>query len=311
MIQNMKALFVLGFIMCSMVTITFSQEVVQLWPSKMPNYKESDEAEVKNNSTGRIGNSVSKVQKASLEIYLPSGGSATGQAVIIMPGGGYGMLAYQWEGTDMAKMFNSKGIAAFVLKYRLPRSKSVVVSYEAPLQDAQRAIRYVRHNAKKFNVNSSKIGVMGFSAGGHLASTLGTRYEIDNFQKSDSIDAESARPDFMALIYPVITMKDNYMHAGSRRALLGDTPDPKLVDLYSNELHVNEKTPPTFIVHAADDKVVPVENSLQFYEALKKANVYTELNIFPVGGHGFSLAVGQPLVQSWPDRLIEFMRSLK
>lgn len=283
-------------------------ETVPLWPVNIPNRQPSDEKETRRNEDiFWIGN----VQEPNLAIYLPAKRHANGMAVVICPGGGYNGLAYDWEGTDVAKWLNSKGIAGFVLKYRLPKSKSLIVGNEAPLQDAQRALRLVRANAKKWNINPDKIGIMGFSAGGHLASTLGTHFNSENSFKPDSIDLLSARPDFMALIYPVITFQEPYLHRGSRNALIGETATRELTAYYSNELQVTKDTPPTFLVHSTDDGGVPVENTLLFYQALKKENIYSEMHIYPKGGHGYSLALGQGRLQTWPDRLYEWLLSLE
>ncbi|MCV9385614.1 alpha/beta hydrolase [Reichenbachiella ulvae] len=298
----------LFFTLCFLLTVStcFSQEIIPLWPEGIPNDQETNETETREN--GDIV-WIEKVQKPTLEIYLPTKKNATGRAVVICPGGGYRGLAYDWEGTDIAKYLNSKGIAAFVLKYRLPKSKDVISGYNAPLHDAQRAIRLVRQNAEKWNVSKDQIGVMGFSAGGHLASTLGTHY--DQGEKSNTVDSLSARPDFMVLIYPVITMKAPTTHGGSRNNLIGEKPKQEFIDLYSNELYVNKNTPPTFILHSSDDKSVPVENSILFYQALQREGVYSEIHIYPTGGHGFSLAIGQGHLQSWVERLWDWMDSLE
>tara|TARA_R110002049_G_scaffold38978_4_gene120400 strand:- start:1334 stop:2176 length:843 start_codon:yes stop_codon:yes gene_type:complete len=278
-----------------------------LWSGKIPNHQETNEVETQENGDIlRIKN----VQKPTLDIYLPAKKNSIGKAMVICPGGGYGGLAYDWEGTDIAKWLNSKGIAAFVLKYRLPKSKSIIFGNKAPLQDAQRAIRLIRHNAEKWNVSKNQIGIMGFSAGGHLASTLGTHFNDGENSLPSRIDSLSARPDFMVLIYPVITMRSPYTHEGSRNNLLGDSPNRELIDFYSNELHVNKNTPPTFIVHSTDDKGVSVMNSILFYEALEKEGVYSEMHIYPKGGHGFALAIGQGHLQTWVDRLSEWLESL-
>ena len=287
---------------------SFAQyEIIPLWTDGVPNSQKSDEQE-------RIESTDSKrvytVQTPTLEVYLPTKRNATGQAVIICPGGGYRYLSYDFEGTDFAKWFNSKGITAFVLKYRLPNSKSIKVSYEAPLQDAQRAMRIVRSQAAKWHVKPDNIGVIGFSAGGHLASTLGTQFDKPNNFKKTALDTISARPDFMALIYPVVTMKMDYTHKGSRNNLLGENPSEDLVNQYSNELQVTKNTPPTFIVHAEDDHSVPVENSLQLYQALKNKGIDAELHIYPHGGHGFGSALGKGRLEKWTDRLYDWLQSL-
>ncbi|CAH8282561.1 acetyl esterase/lipase [Mariniflexile fucanivorans] len=297
----------LTFCLSLVMLNSFSQnEIIPLWNGDIPNSQKSNDKEI---VLSTDATRISLVQTPTLEVFLPTKKSATGKAVIICPGGGYKYVVYDWEGTDIAKWYNSKGIAAFVLKYRLPNSKSVKVSYEAPLQDAQRALRIVRSQAEKWQVNPNKIGIMGFSAGGHVASTLGIQFDKPNIFKETTIDAISARPDFMILIYPVVTMKTDYTHKGSRLSLLGENPTDVLINQYSNELQVTENTPPTFIVHATDDAAVPVENSLNLYKALKDKGVKTEMHIYPEGGHGFSLAIGSGYLQTWPDRLFDWLQS--
>ena len=295
------------FMAISFVKLQAQNEVISLWTTIPNSIKTSEEEVIENGDIVKI----SKVKKPTLEIYTPSKRSATDKAVIICPGGGYTMLAYDWEGTEIAKWFNSKGITAFVLKYRLPNSKSLKTPNEAPLQDAQRAIRWVRFNADKLGVNPNKIGVIGFSAGGHLAATLGTQFNTKNNFKEEPIDTISARPDFMALIYPVITMQNDYTHKGSRNQLIGKKPSQELIEKYSNELQVTEKTPPTFLVHSSNDDVVPVENSLQFYKALNDKKVKVEMHIYPYGGHGFSLAIHQEgYLHTWSNRLDHWLKTL-
>ena len=286
-----------------------SQETTfPLWPSgKVPNYQKTDEIE-KRDTSETIH--ISKVQFPDITVYMPAKRNATGQAVIICPGGGYVNLSYDWEGTDVAKLLNSKGITAIVLKYRLPNSKSNIIPNLSPLMDAKRAIRMTRFYATKWNIKKDKVGIMGFSAGGHLASTLGTHFDNGDPKATDSIEQMSSRPDFMILIYPVISMSKNIMHAGSRNSLIGNHPSDELAKLYSNELQVTKETPPTFLVHATDDKSVPVENSLLFYQALKDNNVPAEMHIYPKGGHGFGLALGKGYLETWTDRLIDWLRGL-
>jgi dienelactone hydrolase len=242
---------------------------------------------------------ISKVQVPQLEVYLPNKRGASGQAVIICPGGGYARLAYDWEGTDIAKLFNAHGIAAFVLKYRLPDSISSTSPDQVPLMDAKQAISIVRARAAEWNINPNKIGIMGFSAGGHLAATLSTHFD------------QSTRPDFSILIYPVISMEKSIAHMGSRTNLIGAKPTDAIIKLYSNELHITPKTPPTFILHATDDNAVPVENSLTYYQALKKNGVPAEMHIYPTGGHGFALALGKGSLEKWPTLLFDWMKELK
>lgn len=286
-----------------------SQEItLPLWQEgKLPNYQKTNESE--KSDTADIVR-ISKVQNPSIAIFLPSKKNATGQAMVICPGGGYGILAYDWEGTDIAKWLNSKGVAAVVLKYRLPNSKSNIVPHQSPLMDAQRAIRTVRANADKWNIKKDLVGIMGFSAGGHLASTAGTHFDNGNANAADPIDKFSSRPDFMALVYPVITMSKTLMHAGSRNNLIGEKPEAQLATFYSGELQVTNETPPTFLVHATDDNAVPVENSLLFYQALKDHKIPAELHIYPKGAHGFGLALGIAETESWTDRCIDWLRKL-
>ena len=280
---------------------------IPLWPGDIPNFQKTDEVEVADSSDiVRI----SKVQNPTIAVYLPSKKNATGQAVVICPGGGYRILAYDWEGTDIAKWLNANGVAAIVLKYRLPTSKSNIIPHKSPLIDAQRAMRMVRNYASVWNIDSNKIGVMGFSAGGHLASTLGTHFDEVLFESEDPIDQLNCRPDFMILMYPVISFSKSFIHQGSREALIGKNPDPSMIDHYSNELRVKDNTPPAFMVHAGDDKAVPVENSLVFYQALKEKNIPAELHVYPTGGHGFSLALGKGYLQTWPDRCLDWLKSL-
>jgi len=290
------------------LSVSAQIQTLALWPEgKMPNKQKSDEKEVIND--GDIS-WVTKVQTPTLEIYLPPKASANGQAVLVCPGGGYAGLAYDWEGTEIAKYLNSKGIAAGVLKYRLPGSASVKENFKAPLQDAQRGIRMLRANASAWNIDKKKVGVMGFSAGGHLASTLGTHFKDAYYSAIDETDSEEIRPDFMILIYPVISMDPKITHQGSRDNLLGNHPTEALEKQFSNDLQVNENTPTTFILHASDDETVPVENSLRMYKALQEHKVETEMHIYPTGGHGFSLANGTYYLQSWSDRLTDWLRNL-
>jgi len=288
---------------------TNAQELTMpLWPAgKVPNYQKTSETEKRD--TGETIK-VSLVQSPEMTVYLPAKRTATGQAVIICPGGGYTYLSYNWEGSDPARMLSAKGIAAIVLKYRLPNSKSNITPHLSPLADAKRAVRIVRANAAKWNIKKDQVGIMGFSAGGHLASTLATHFDAGDAAATDSIERQSSRPDFAVLVYPVISMSKPIMHAGSRNNLIGATADTALAKLYSNELQVTKETPPTFLVHATDDKSVPVENSLLFYQALKDNNVPAEMHIYPKGGHGFGLGVGKGYLENWTDRLVEWMRSL-
>lgn len=306
----MKKIILLALLYSMVTSVCVAQSMaVDIWGDHIVNYQPSDEKEFQDKDRNILW--IEKIQKPSLQVFLPVKRNRTGQAVVICPGGGYKGVAYDWEGTEFAKYLNSRGVVAFVLKYRMPQSKSVKVSHKAPIQDAKRAIRWVRYNASKWGVNPDRVGVMGFSAGGHLASTLSTHFDKeDGFQK-DEIDNLSARPDFSILVYPVITMQQPYTHMGSRNNLLGKKPERSLVNLYSNELNVDENTPPTFLLHATDDKGVPVENTLLYYQALKKAGVEAEVHIYPKGGHGFGLGLMNPSLKNWVSLLDTWMESLK
>lgn len=271
--------------------------VIELW-TKVPNQQESNEEELIKRGKHL---SISNVHKPSITAFLAPKQLSIKKAVIICPGGGYGNLSFDYEGLDFAKWLNSKGISAFVLKYRLPNSPSIIAPYKAPIQDLQRAIRIVRFNAEKWHIDSNQIGVLGFSAGGHLVSTAGTHFNDSFYEKTDSIDSLSVKPSFMSLIYPVISMQKSITHKGSKFNLLGKEPSKEIVNYFSNELHVTSNTPPTFIIHSTNDSVVPVANSLLFYEALKENNVYSEMHIYPIGGHGFAFAKNKQQLELWPE----------
>lgn len=288
----MKKILILFLIL--LTRTSYSQIVkINLWPSGKIPLQINNNLEEQVESTDIIR--LSKVQEPQIEVYLPNKRIATGQAVIICPGGGYARLAYDWEGTDIAKLLNVHGIAAFVLKYRLPDSLSSSHPDQVPLMDATQAIRIVRAKAKEFNIQPNHVGIMGFSAGGHLAATLSTQFD------------ESSRPDFSILIYPVISMDKAITHAGSRLNLIGAHPTDEMIKKYSNELQVSFATPPSFLVHATDDTTVPVENSLRYYQALKDHKVPVEMHIYPSGGHGFGLALGKGALEKWTTSLIDWI----
>lgn len=275
-----------------------------LWENIIPN---STNVKVEESHTG---SHIYVVPKPEIEIFLPSKRNTTGQAVLVIPGGGYHAIAYTWEGTDVAKWLNANGIIAAVLRYRLPNdTTSNVVRYKSPMLDASRAIRIIRANAEKWNIDKNNIGVMGFSAGGHLASTLGTHFDQEK-NRDDKIDSLSSRPDFMVLMYPVITMDAKYTHMGSRINLLGENPTKELIEYYSNEKQVTPNTPTTFLAAASDDNVVPVQNSISFYEALIKNGVDAEIHVYQNGGHGFSLANGKGSLSSWKNRCLDWLNNL-
>lgn len=241
--------------------------------------------------------------KPSLTIFRPEEGKANGAAIVICPGGGYGHLAVDHEGKEVGAWLNSLGVTAFMLKYRLaPRYR-----HPAPLNDAQRAIRMVRSRAAEWKIDPARIGIMGFSAGGHLASTAGTHFDMGLADTEDPIDKVSCRPDLMILCYPVISLTSPYTHVGSRNNLLGMNADAKLLEGLSNEKHVTRETPPTFLFHTSGDTAVPPENSLLFYTALHAKGVPVELHIYEQGRHGVGLAAKDPQLSNWPRRCSQWM----
>jgi acetyl esterase/lipase len=271
-----------------------AQEIINLYSKGIPNSKPSSLNE--SFDGGMFRNTITP----TLEIYLPEKEKASGTAIVICPGGGYSVIVYNGEGISTAKELAKNGVAAFVLKYRLPDDSTMLNKNIGPLQDAQQAIKTVRENAAKWGIDSNKIGIMGFSAGGHLASTEATHFTealIENNNKT------SLRPDFQILVYPVITMQDNLTHKDSKRKLLGNNPSKETTDLFSNELQINATSPPAYITHAADDKVVDVDNSIQYFEKLRHENVSVEMHIYPKGGHGF--VFGRP---RWMEPLLQWMK---
>jgi len=262
-------------------------QTIVLWPEGAP---------------GAVGNE--DADRPTLTVYLPPAERAVPTGVVVCPGGGYAKLAMDHEGRQVAEWLNSLGVAAFVLKYRLgPRYR-----HPAPLEDAKRALRLVRSRAGEFRIAPDRIGVWGFSAGGHLASTLATHFDAGNPAAADPIERVSCRPDFAILAYPVISFASEYAHKGSRRNLLGDNPDPALVENLSNEKQVTAQTPPTFLFHTNEDQGVPAENSVLFYLALRRAGVPAELHIYERGRHGVGLAPNDPVLSSWPQRLADWLR---
>lgn len=278
--------------------------VIPLYKNGTPNNKNAVNKEY---STTRDNvTRIAKVSNPTLTVFKAD--KPNGKAVIICPGGGYAILAIDKEGTRVAEEFNKWGVTAFVLKYRLPDDTISIDKSLAPLQDAQQAIRFVRNNATDFGVDKNKIGIMGFSAGGHLASTAATHFNM----KADPTnnDTTSVRPDFAILIYPVITFDSTFGHKGSRVNLVGANATKEKIDLYSNELQVTSTTPPTFLIHAEDDATVPVENSIHFYQACVKNKVPAEMHIYPKGGHGFGM-YNRTTDDSWIERLRNWLNSIK
>src|SRR5436190_7721662 len=266
-------------------TSTVTEQPIILWPNGAP---------------GALGHEPGDIP--TLTPYLPPPDKATGAAIIVCPGGGYSHLA-DHEGRPVAEWLNTLGITAFVFKYRLgPR-----YHHPAPLLDAARAIRTVRARATQWHLDPNRIGILGFSAGGHLAATIGTRFDAGTPDAADNIERVSSCPDLMMLIYPVITMGE-FTHAGSKRMLLGENPSADLVKLLSNDEHVTKETPPAFLVHTADDPGVPVENSLRFAEALRKMKVPVEVHIYEHGPHGFGLGGKDPILSTWPQRSADWLK---
>lgn len=278
--------FILFFLMTTLHLSLSAQDVFDLYPEdSIPNSKPSS-IEEKTTTTGSGKLFVSKVSKPTLTAFLPEASKANGTAVIICPGGGYHGLAIDYEGIEVAKKFNEWGVTAFVLKYRLPSDEIMENKTIGPLQDAQRAIQLVREKAKLWQLNIKQIGILGFSAGGHLAGSATVHFDqafISNPLKT------SLRPDFAILVYPVISFTDEFAHKGSREALLGKEPDPAQVKFFSLESQVGKKTPPVFLVHAKDDRTVRIDNSLKFAEALSKAKIKHDMYTYEKGGHGFGM----------------------
>lgn len=279
-----------------------SQQVIPLYNNnEIPGAKIPPVGFVEQSTTSTDGNiRVSKVTEPSLTLFLPKNPNAT--AVIICPGGGYSILSIKKEGYDVAQKFAEMGVTAFVLKYRLPNDTIMVDKSLAPLQDALQAIYLVRKNATLWNINPNKIGVMGFSAGGHLASSLSVHYNDAKIQNPENI---SLRPDFSVLIYPVISFGP-YAHAGSVKRLLGEQPTEAQKAYFSNELHINAQTPPTFLVHANNDMTVPAKNSLMYTEALVKNKVKVATHLYQSGGHGFGLN-NKNTTENWFETLKNWM----
>jgi acetyl esterase/lipase len=277
-----------AFLIISAIAQTRTPEAIPLWPGGAPGAQGTED-----------------VDKPTLTIFPAPAATAVPTGVVICPGGGYAHLAITYEGYDVALWLNHLGISAYVLKYRLGPK----YHHPVELSDAQRAIRFVRAHADEYKIRPDRIGIWGFSAGGHLAATTGTHFDSGDPQAADPIDRQGSRPDFLILAYPVITLQAPFAHVGSRNNLLGNPADPALVSLLSNELQVTEKTPPTFLFHTTEDATVPVENSIMFYSALRKAHVPAEMHIYLKGRHGVGLAPYDPVLRTWPERLADWMKS--
>jgi len=280
-----------------MSLFSFGQKVIPLYEGNIPNSIKTQNKERENNM-----HFITNISKPTITVFTPPAGKSNGTAVIICPGGGYMMLNIKMEGYDVAQKLISLGITAFVLKYRLPNDSIMIDKSIGPLQDAQRAIILVKTRAKEWNIDTTKVGIMGFSAGGHLASSTGTHF---NHSYVDNPANISLRPAFTMLIYPVISFTDSLAEKNSRTALIGKNASAEQTNLFSNELHVTPETPPAFIMHAGDDRLVSVKNSIAFYMALQKNNVPTGIHIFPKGQHGFPL---EPAHSNWFDYCAKWLQ---
>jgi acetyl esterase/lipase len=280
-------IFWLIVVIMMFISVASAQTPIRLWENDAPNAKGNEAIDI-----------------PTLTPYLAPKDKATGAAIIVCPGGGYVKLSDVKEGSAVAEYLNSIGVTAFVLKYR------VGPKYGQPNQllDASRAMRMVRSRAKEWGIDANRIGILGFSAGGHLASTLATKFDSGNPNAKEELEKMSSRPDLQMLIYPVITMGE-FTHAGSKKNLLGEDPGDELIKKYSNELQVTKETPPAFIVHSVEDKGVPFENSLQYVQALRKNNVPLEFHLYEKGPHGFGLGGTDPILSTWKDRLTAWLVS--
>ncbi|MGA9639247.1 alpha/beta hydrolase [Flavobacterium sp.] len=302
----MKKIYCLSILFLIVLGAQAQDKVIKLYEGEVPNskfaadYKEQSDTAKDNNLR------ISKITDPEILVFYPKKGKSNGVAVLICPGGGYGIVSMTNEGYSVAKKLNEKGITAFVLKYRLPSDEIMVDKTIGPLQDAQQAIKIIRENTAIHDIDPTKLGIMGFSAGGHLASTAGTHFNqvvIENLNKTN------LRPDFMVLVYPVISFGE-FQHKGTRMHLIGDKPSDAMIQLYSNELQVTKETPMTFLVHAADDKAVPFQNSINFFLKLKEQGIKSEMHIYQEGGHGFGLN-NKTTKESWFDAMMNWLTSNK
>ncbi len=298
----MIKIFASFIIVCCSIVQVNAQTEFPLYPGPVPNSREVPDPE-KINIRGDDGRMIFDTADPTLTAFLPK--APNGKAVIICPGGGYAKTAFDKEGTRVAESLNRDSISAFVLKYRIPQDFTNVNKSLAPLQDAQQAIRFVRKNAKKYSINPEKIGIMGFSAGGHLAASAATHFHHN--ADYNEPDTTSVRPDFVILIYPVISFSEELTHMGSRNNLIGKNPGKAEILLWSNEKQVTADSPPAFLVHAGDDKAVVVGNSVAYYTACIEKGIPAEMHLYPSGGHGFGLN-NQTSKDDWMQRLKNWLK---
>lgn len=300
----MKKILLMILLFVTMTYYVKAQHEMPLYQGEIPNSKAI--LNTQKSEISQDGNLIiSEVTVPTLTVYSPPKGKSNGTSVIICPGGGYWILAASHEGSDVAKEFNKMGVTAFVLKYRIPNEKAQIDKTIAPLQDAQQAIRLIRKDAIKYGINKNKIGIMGFSAGGHLAATASTHFQRPVGKNADETNV---RPDFSILVYPVISFKE-FGHKGSSDQLIGMNPTTEMIEFYSNETQVTKETPPVFLIHAGDDTGVPVKNSLVYYEACQKKGVSAGLLIYPRGGHGFGM-INKSTKEKWMNNVKNWMDSM-
>lgn len=296
----MKKITTFALLFCMLPFLVAAQEIINLYSGTIPNAKVKA---TKETEPPIFQGMYRQSAFPTLEVYLADKTKSTGAAVVICPGGGYSVIVYDGEGVSTAKEFAKNGVTAFVLKYRLPNDSTMEDKTIGPLQDAQQAIKVVRERAKDWNIDPDKIGIMGFSAGGHLASTEATHFKKALIENKNNT---RLRPDFQILVYPVISMRDSLTHRDSRSKLLGKDPAVNTINHFSNELQVTEDTPPAYITYATDDKLVDVDNGIAYYQALRHHNVDVEMHIYSKGGHGFIFRE-----KSWTEPLFQWMKKNK
>lgn len=303
-------LMITALLIVTSVSLAADPTEIQLWPGVAPGSEGAEnviEVIQERGTPDRPDRRIQGITVPVISVYRPDRARNTGTAIIICPGGGYSWVVIDKEGHEIAEYLKSIGITAIVLKYRLPRPAGYTFDHDVPSLDASRAVRLTRHHAAEWGLKTDRIGIMGFSAGGHLASTVATYFDGGNSKSADPVDRLSSRPDFQALIYPVVSFQDEIANLGSRRNLIGDNPDGELIDRYSNERQVTEESPPAFLVSTYDDRV-KAENTLRYFEALRTVNVPAEMHIYEVGGHGYGIRPTDKPVSTWHHRFSEWMK---